>query len=159
MTLRLRSGQAYTLLPATEADARELVPLLRAPDRAEVLALGVDPAEGLLASLHSAQEAFTARADGQILCMTGVSPASLVGQTGVPWLLGSDLVPAHGPHFLRESRRLVARWLTLFSVLRNLVDDRYAAAIRWLSWLGFTIGEPMPVGRGMFRLAHKEAGQ
>ena len=156
--MTLRPGQAYTLLPASEADAHELAPQLRAPDRAEVIALGVEPVEGLLQSLRSSQEAFTARAeDGRIICMAGVCPASLVGPTGVPWLLGSELVPAHGPHFLRESRRLVARWLTMFQVLRNIVDSRYTAAIRWLEWLGFAIGEPMPFGSGTFRLAHKEA--
>lgn len=149
---------SYTLLPATEADARELVPLLRAPDRAEVLALGVDPVEGLLTSLRSSQEAYTARAaDGRIICMAGVSPATLTGPTGVPWLLGSDLVPVYRRPFMLETRAMVARWLTLFPVLRNIVDARYAAAIRWLRWLGFTIGEPLPIGRGMFRAVAKEA--
>jgi len=148
----------YSLLPATEADARELAPLLRAPDRAEVLALGVEPVEGLLSSLRSSKEAWTARAaDGRIICMAGVCPASLVGQTGVPWLLGSDLVPVYRRPFMVETRAMIARWLTLFPVLRNLVDARYEAAIRWLRWLDFTIGEPMPVGRGLFRVARKEA--
>lgn len=148
----------YSMMPATEADAHELAPLLRAPDRAEVLALGVDPVEGLLQSLRSSREAFTARAAcGRIICMAGVSPASLIGQTGVPWLLGTDLVPVYRRPFMVETRAMIARWLTLFPVLRNLVDARYEAAIRWLRWLKFEIGEPMPVGRGMFRLARKEA--
>lgn len=148
----------YSMMPATEADARELVPLLRAPDRAEVLALGVDPVEGLLTSLRSSQEAYTARAaDGRIICMAGVSPATLTGPTGVPWLLGSDLVPVYRRPFMVETRAMIARWLTIFPVLRNVVDARYEAAVRWLAWLGFAIGEPFPLARGLFREARRTA--
>ena len=145
-----------TMLPATEDDARELAPLLRAEDRAEVLALGLDPIDGLLQSLADAREAWTWRDDGRIICMAGVSPLSLIGSTGIPWLLGSPLVAAHRRAFLVETRRMVAHWLTVFPVLRNVVGARYAAAIRWLGWLGFTIGEPFPLAKGTFRIVQKE---
>jgi hypothetical protein len=56
-----------------------------------------------------------------------------------------------------ETRRTVARWLMMFSALRNVVDDRYAAAHRWLRWLGFEIGEPFTLANGRFRVVHKEA--
>lgn len=148
---------AITMLPATEDDARELAPLLRAEDRAEVLALGLDTVDGLLHSVAGACEAWTYRADDRIVCMAGVAPLSLIGTTGVPWLLGSDLVPAHRRAFMVETRRMVARWLTLFPMLRNVVDARYAAAIRWLTWLGFAISEPFRLVNGMFRAALKEA--
>ena len=146
-----------TVLPAIENDARELAPLLRAEDRDEVLTLGLDPVDGLLHSVAGAREAWTYRADGRIICMAGVAPLSLIGTTGVPWLLGSDLVPAHRRAFMVETRRMIGRWLALFPTLRNVVDARYAAAIRWLEWLGFTIGEPFPLAYGMFRAAVKEA--
>ncbi len=146
-----------TMLPATEDDARELATLLRVEDRAEVLALGLDPVDALLGSLSGSCEAWTWRDDGRIICMAGVGPLSLIGQTGVPWLLGSDLVPVHRRAFMIETRRTVARWLGMFAVLRNTVDCRYEAAIRWLRWLGFTIGEPFALGTGLFRAAVKEA--
>ena len=146
-----------TMLPATEDDARELAPLLRAEDQAEVLALGVEPVPALLNGVVTAREAWTWRDDGRIICMAGVSPLSLIGQTGVPWLLGSPLVVQHRRAFMVETRRMVAHWLTLFPVLRNAVDARYDAAIRWLRWLGFTVGEPFPLAKGMFRIVHKEA--
>lgn len=146
-----------TMLPATEDDARELALVLRAEDRDEVLALGRDPVEGLLQSVACAREAWTYRDGGRIICMAGVGPLSLIGHAGVPWLLGSDLVLAHRRAFLVETRRTVARWLTIFPLLSNVVDARYDAAIRWLRWLGFTIGEPFPLGQGLFRAAYKEA--
>ncbi len=146
-----------TMLPATEDDARELAPLLRAEDRAEVLALGVEPVPALLNGVVTATEAWTYRADGQIICMAGISPLSLIGHTGVPWLLGSPLVVQHRRAFMVETRRMVAHWLTLFPLLRNVVDARYEAAIRWLRWLGFAIGEPFRLVNGLFRIALKEA--
>jgi len=146
-----------TRLPATEFDARELAPLLRGEDRAEALALGLQPVDGLLQSLAAACEAWTYRAGSRIICMAGVAPLSLIGSTGIPWLLGSPLVAKHRRAFMLETRRMVANWLLVFGVLRNVVDDRYAAAHRWLRWLGFEIGEPFPLANGRFRVVHKEA--
>lgn len=146
-----------TVLPATEEDAGELAPLLRSEDRAEVLALGVDLFYGLLQSVAASRETWTYRDDGQIICMAGVAPLSLIGSTGIPWLLGSPLVAIHRRAFMVETRRTVARWLTMFDVLRNVVDAQYEAAVRWLRWLGFTIGEPFPLANGRFRVVHKEA--
>lgn len=146
-----------TMLPATEDDARELAPLLRAEDRAEVMALGLEPVDGLLQSLAAAREAWTWRNDGPIICMAGVAPLSLIGSTGIPWLLGSPLVAVHRRAFMLETRRMVAHWLMMFAVLRNVVDDRYAAAHRWLRWLGFEIGEPFTLANGRFRVVQKEA--
>jgi len=133
---------------ATEADARELAPVLRAADRLEIERLlgQHDPLEPLLASVHGAREAWTGRADGEIVCMWGVCPATLIGPTGIPWLLGSDLVPLHRKAFLRENKRWVAHALDLFPLLRNVVDARYAEAIRWLRWLGFTLHAPRAMG-------------
>ena len=82
---------------------------------------------------------------------------SLIGTTGVPWLLGSDPVTAYRRAFLVESRRMVARWLTLFEVLQNVVDARYGAALRWMRWLGFEIGPPFAMAHGLFRRVSKEA--
>jgi len=122
-----------------------------------VLALGLDPVDGLLQSLAAAREAWTWRDDGRIICVAGVAPFSLIGSTGVPWLLGSPLVARHRRVFMVETRRIVAHWLKIFGVLRNVVDDRYAAAHRWLRWLGFEIGEPFTLANGRFRIVQKEA--
>lgn len=136
-----------TMLPATEDDARELAPLLRAEDRAEISALsGRDPAGLLVESVAASWESTTYRADGALICIGGVAPLSLIGSTGVPWLMGTDLVPVHRKAFMRHSREAMPRWLARFPILRNVVDARYAEAIRWLRWLGFRFGDPVIVG-------------
>lgn len=135
------------MLPATEDDARELAPLLRAEDRAEIAALsGRDAAGLLIESVAASWEATTYRADGALICIGGVAPLSLIGSTGAPWLMGTDLVPVHRKAFMRHSREAIPRWLAQFPVLRNVVDVRYCEAIRWLRWLGFRFGTPVIVG-------------
>lgn len=133
----------YALAPATIADAQELVPRLRAADHAEVVALGLEPLEGLVQSLR-AGEGWTARADGEIICMTGIGPLTAIGQTGVPWLLGSDLVQFHVKHFMRESRRFVGEWLKIYPILQNRVPPSYTATLRWARWLGFKVEPSLP---------------
>lgn len=145
-----------TMIAATGDDVHQLAPRLRSEDRAEVLALGFAPVDGLLQSIAGAREAWTYRANRQIICMAGITPLSLIGRVGVPWLLGSELVLRHRRTFMMETRRMVTHWLTLFDVLRNVVDARYEAAIRWLGWLGFEIGAPFPLGSGTFRVICKE---
>ena len=138
----------YTILKATEADAVELGPRLRANDKREIEAIlgPVCPTHALIVSVGGATEAWTGRADGEIICMWGVNPTTLIGLTGVPWMLGSELVAQHWRVFLRENKRWVAHALRLFPILWNLVDARYAEAIAWLRWLGFAIGEPAATG-------------
>ncbi|WP_428659501.1 hypothetical protein [Reyranella sp.] len=135
--------------PATVADARMLV--LRAADREEVEALtGRDPREALVASVERSASAWAGRADGELVCLFGVVPMSLVGVVGVPWLLGSDAVARYGRPFLRRNRVYLREMLRVFPVLRNVVDARNAVSIRWLRWLGFTLGTPQPMGvRGL----------
>lgn len=140
------------------ADIVELASCLRRVDLAEVVALGRAPATALADGIRTAREAWTVRdAEGRIICMAGVSPYSLIGNTGVPWLLGTELVNRHKRTFMVETRRVVTRWLTMFDVLRNVVDARYVAALRWLDWLGFEFGPPFVLAHGVFRRVWKES--
>lgn len=145
------------LFPSTEADARELEPRLRAVDRTEVLTMGIDPLDGLLASVRGSDEAWTVRADGEIVFMIGVCPLSTIGRVGVPWLLGSDLVSKHRRTFMVETRRLLAVAHRRFPILRNYIHDGHRQALRWMDWLGFMIRDPQPIGSGLFWIAEREA--
>jgi hypothetical protein len=139
--------------PATMADARTLV--LRRADREEIDALtGGDPQEALAESVARSASAWAGVADGALVCLFGVvpapseaeGPASPAGVAGIPWLLGADSVAAYGRPFLRRNRAYVRAMLRDFPVLANVVDARNAVSIRWLRWLGFTLGPPQPMG-------------
>ena len=126
-------------------DALALV--LRQADREEVEALtGRDPREALVESVERSAAAWAALANGELVCLFGVVPMSLVGVTGIPWLLGSDAVTRYGRPFLRRNRAYLREMLREFPVLRNVVDARNTVSIRWLGWLGFTLGTPEPMG-------------
>jgi hypothetical protein len=131
--------------PATVEDALALV--LRQADREEVEALtGRDAREALVESVVRSAAAWAGLANGELVCLFGVVPVSLVGVTGIPWLLGSDAVTRYGRPFLRRNRAYLREMLREFPVLRNVVDARNTVSIRWLEWLGFTLGTPQPMG-------------
>lgn len=131
--------------PATENDALTLA--LRKADREEVEALtGRNPREVLVESVKVSQKAWAGLADDRLVCLFGVAPLSLTGVTGIPWLVGSDDICTYSRQFLRRNRAYVREMLADFPVLRNVVDQRNTVSIRWLRWLGFSFGEPLPMG-------------
>jgi hypothetical protein len=134
---------------ATVADALALV--LRQADCEEVETLtGRDPHEALVESVERSAAAWAGLADGELVCLFGVVPLTLVGITGIPWLLGAESVTRYGRPFLRRNRAWLREMLREFPVLRNVVDARNTVSIRWLAWLGFTLGTPQPMGvRGL----------
>lgn len=138
------SPPVVEIRPATVADAEHLAPRLHLDDRTEVMALGRDPREALITSVGMSGEAWAGLADGELVCLFGVVPLTLVGVTGVPWLLGSPLVQTHGRTFLRLNRQYIDRWRQEYPVLRNMVHARHRRAVRWLQWLGFSLGDARP---------------
>ncbi len=133
--------------PACLADARTLAPCLRQADRAEVWAAHRQtPEEALHWSVTHATHAWAGLADGDLVCLWGVCPASLLDREGIPWLLGSDAVKTHARIFLHRSRPLLAEMLRSYRRLTNRVDARNRVSIRWLTWLGFTLFPAAPFG-------------
>jgi hypothetical protein len=126
--------------PATEHVA-ELARTMRQADRDEIAACGVpDPAEAIQVSLDRATWAYCALVDGEVAAIFGIAPyGSLVGDLGVPWLLGSDLLPRHRKAFLRLAPHYVELMRMVHPKLLNIVDSRNAMAVRWLRHAGFTV--------------------
>jgi hypothetical protein len=117
---------------------------MREDDRREVEAMNDStPAEALTFSLRKSSRAWTVVMDGQPEVMFGVGDINILAGVGAPWLLGTDAVLAHQVEFLRGSREWISQLLRRYSVLRNFVDARNAASIRWLRWLGFSISDPI----------------
>jgi len=65
---------------------------------------------------------------------------------GVPWLVSTNAIERHPRAFLRICQPLVAQMMERHQTLINYVDARNTAAIRWLEWLGFSMGSPTPYG-------------
>lgn len=135
------------VVPATWAHVDELAETMRQADVDEVWASGyLTPSVALSSALRGSLQAWTGLIDGRVACMFGVMPESLMGGSGYPWMLGSDLIERHQKLFLRRCLENVAMMAEQFGYLHNYVDDRNVKSIKWLQWLGFEIGEPVAHG-------------
>ena len=123
-----------------------LAAAMRQAERDECAAYGLTPLEGMRYAFDHAALAWTGRADGEPVCMFGVSAAALVAPEGRPWLLSTDGILPHQHAFLRRNRAYVGTMLQAFPRLADWVDARNAVSIRWLRWLGFTIRQAVPFG-------------
>jgi hypothetical protein len=121
---------------------------MRQADRDEAWAAGHwSPREALTQSLVMSRGiSYTGLAGNKVLCMFGVGRWSPLNLLGMPWLLTSDSLPKHAIGFLRHSKRYFNTMRQDFTVLQNYVDARNTDAVEWLSWLGFKIDPPQPMG-------------
>jgi hypothetical protein len=91
--------------------------------------------------------------DGEVAAMFGLAGDGL-GDTGEPWLLTSPAAERLAPfRYLRCGQTAVAEMLRAKPVLHNYVMASYTRAVRFVLLLGFTLGEPEPMGpnRVLFR--------
>lgn len=99
--------------------------------------------------LDGSARAYAGIVDGEPVCMFGVTPVSILGGIGTPWMVGSRAMDKLKVQkaLLKHSRPLMQIMREQFpTCLFNCVDQRNSAAIRWLTWLGFSFGPSVPVG-------------
>lgn len=119
---------------------------MRAADVTELAALGEDnPLRGIARSVMRSS-AYWAFGDHEPIAVFGVAPLSLLGGTGIPWLLGTGRLFRFPGALVREGHRYVERMLALFPHLENHVDARNEASIRWLAHIGFKVHPAAPYG-------------
>ena len=136
-----------TIVKATHAHIDHVAEHMRQADRSEIMAsAGRLPAGALAYSLDRSDFAYTGCINGVPACMFGCGTINLLCRTGVPWLLGTDLVERHYRQFARHSKRMLGIMACRYDRLVNAVDDRNELSKRWLAWLGFSIGEPIIMG-------------
>lgn len=135
------------VVPAEDWHVSFIAACVRQADADEMYAIGCyTPEAALRISLRVSDMAWTGLIGSKPVCMFGVAGASLLTNTGRPWLIGTDLLDTHYVIFLRRCRRMVVKMLDRFPSLENYVDVRNTRAITWLRWLGFSFNEPEPYG-------------
>lgn len=136
------------LAPPTRGDITELADNLRAQDRAELDACGhPDHLEAIASSVARSVWCYAVRVDGELAAIMGVSAhGTLMAPIGVPWMLGTDLVPRNRRTLAKLAPEYIARMLREFPVLMNLVHARNTVAVQWLRRCGFSLQDPHPVG-------------
>lgn len=132
---------------AEEHDAFELVRVMRDEDAAECFAGGVHPLEAVQHSMRTSDASWSVLVGGELVAMFGVGPLAGVSElVGQVWFLTGEGFSRHRRACVRAARPAIAVMLQFYPVLFNIIDARYAAAVRWAKWLGFDVGEPQPFG-------------
>jgi hypothetical protein len=117
---------------------------MRKEDRDEVWASGrYLPEEALRASLAISEFARTAFVGGDPLGMFGVA----MGEVAVPWLLTTDAVCKYPLTFWRASKAIVREIREAYPMLVQAIHKDHRSALSWVKRLGFTVGEPAPLGQ------------
>lgn len=136
------------VVPAEVRHAEALAGDLRPEDAAEVAATGETAREALLRSLASSDYARAAiDEDGNVLAVWGTTPLTLLGGVATVWLLTGRAVERHKLSMLRIARRELKFMHARFFCLGNMIDERYARALKFVSALGFDLAaEPAEFG-------------
>jgi hypothetical protein len=138
----------------TLAHARELAPLLRAADVAEVWASNRRTGlEALEQSVALSDVSVAMRINGEVASMFGVRaiyplPALGWSPLGVVWFLTGRAWDTHPLPLVRAAKRLMPELQEVSGCLelRNWLDSRYAGALRLATALGFQRLDTAPLG-------------
>jgi len=129
--------------PATAQDAIDLAQGLRPADIAELHACGHSDLDEVVArSVRVSSMCWAAFVDGQIACVIGVAPLSLLGGLGAPWMLGTPVLDKASRVLVRRTPEYISKMLGAFPHLLNYVHADNGTSVRWLKRLGFVFGEP-----------------
>lgn len=126
--------------PTMPGDSWLILADLRPVEVAEMAALGVTCEECIrLGQAHS--QAHT--------IFIGDEPAGIFGLMDygaytVPWGVFTQAIDRHPLPFLRFVRGWVRQNVSMPAA--NYIDARNLRGIEWFSWLGFSVGDPVPYG-------------
>lgn len=123
-------------------DVLAIAPHMRREDIEEVISFGQSPTTALTYSWENSDDCAVVTIDGVIACALGVMRSGILGNSGMPWFLTTDVLNSFSAQkeLLKHSPQVVSVFMNSYDKLHNYVDARYEKAIRWLKWLGFEVG-------------------
>jgi len=81
--------------------------------------------------------------DGEVACMWGLIPPTILSDTAWLWLLTTDIIAEHKFLFIRHSQRYIEEALKEYpNIIGDVMIDNRPAQ-RWLKWLGAEFKEPV----------------
>lgn len=136
------------IIPATLEHIPLIAGNVRDADRVEIWAASMSKPERVLRNgLRYSDFAVTGMADGEAVCMFGIVQESLVGNVGVPWMVGTKKLDEVALTFLRRCKAPLREAMNRYDRLVNFVDARNTRTIKWLEWIGFKVEkEAKPYG-------------
>lgn len=79
--------------------------------------------------------------EGEIACVWGIVPKSLLSDQAYLWMHHTDVVHDHQFLFVRHSQMALAEVLKEVNEVVGHVNEKAWRSIRWLKWLGASFGE------------------
>lgn len=129
---------------ATFEDIENIAGRMRQEDVEEVWALArMSGRDALVQSFHISQECWVGEQDGKVFCILGCVP----GEAGATlWMLFTSDVRYLPISFFRQSKEHLQVMLATYGRLSNYTDTKNAFILKWLKWLGFTVGPAETMG-------------
>ncbi len=135
------------VIPASWEHIEPIAANMREADVLEVWLAGhKTPHQAMQDGFNVSVKAWTIMEDGVPIGMFGVSSASILGNTGIPWLLGTDAMLKIKRQFLRESLPYLTGFFKLYPRLINYIHVDNVASLRWLRWMKFDFDGPVKAG-------------
>jgi hypothetical protein len=120
-----------------EALARDLRP----SDRAEVAAWGLEPLTALELSARASTEVYTVLSGDRVVMAFGLGPKPLDGEPAYGiWMLSTPLLEDFPRQVAREARAWIDQFKGRYGTLWNIAHAGNELHVRWVDWLGFSIG-------------------
>jgi hypothetical protein len=134
------------IVPAEQSHCALLAANLRQDDADEVRAFGESRIRAVNRAFRNGLMCRTAFVDGEMAAMWGIG-GNVLSNVGHPWLLTTPVCEHVRVTFVKVGKAQLADMLALRPVLYDYVAARYTRAIGFLKLLGFTVGDPAPLGR------------
>jgi hypothetical protein len=119
----------------------ELCETMRARERKAFDALGAEAEHRLTQELAQSLHTWTGLVDGKVVAVVGIKTAGVLNDEGMVWLILSENAAFYPVTFLRRGREHLELMQTLFKKLYGYVQADFGCSVKWLEWLGFTLGE------------------
>lgn len=148
------SLSAVEVRPVQPGDVEALAAGLREQDQAELDAAGhPDHLKTIQTAVAMSDWARTATVAGEVACIFGIAPlGTVLDPRGVPWMLGTDLVPQNRRALARLAPQYISAMLQAYPHLLNTVHARNTLAVRWLQRAGFELAPAHDVNGEPFHL-------
>lgn len=79
--------------------------------------------------------------DGEVACVWGLMPPTLLSNQAYLWLFTTDIVAEHKFLFVRHSQLWIEQALKAYPEIIGVCFQNNYSARRWLKWLGAEFGE------------------
>ncbi len=127
--------------PASPAHIGTIATRIRPIDRDECAIAGMSPRDALRMGFQTSETCWTVKIDGRPEAMFGVIAVSVLEGRGRIWMLMTDDGARQHRAIVRFGRIYTEALARHYRILENHVHARNDKAIRWLSRLGFHVGQ------------------